>query len=929
MRVALVSTAFRSREPLDLHAHARSLAAALARAGADVEVFTGAAGAGLAPYSQRRIEVLDHVEGRPFGVTTIELGADADPERIAAGFGAFLERERPTVCHMESLDRFGTDLVREARARGIGTIYCARDTWPAHDRTTLTLPDLSPFELGDAEAEARAILAHGLMGDDLPDEGPPESSAARDRLQALLHGDIVEREQVTALREAREAIEVRRAEKRAALSAVDRRFASSRLLARQLSATVGRAFTYRAPGVDTFLLPERGTLPKKRAPLRFGFVGTTRPTEGLQVLVDAFAQIRARADAPKLDLVVALERTDGARDDALQERAVRMGATVSFSPGAVDVRALLDAVDVLVFPGLWGAFAPAGLRIALTSGRVAIASNMPGVAEVAPQEAIRLVPPGDAGELEAAIVDLARRGPKLEAAHAAALGHRDEASSAQRADRAGTGSAEDSDADAAGVSRVEGPPRSEAGFKSIDDEAREWLDTYGLVAGSARARARTTRLPHVADVAAQLDELRELSVGELFARAQEGIGRLRRAFGVSEPDADLLARVIMRGGLSRDRVEQAAVAEAELESSLGELRAARAAMRAEESARVRRVADLQSILGQYEEEALARGAEAARVAEDLEASRGERDELSADLRTVRSERDELTDDLAAERERLETMSREKDELRRRFEDVAGEAESARTSLAETEAERDRLARSIEEREETVRGLRTRVAGRADGDESVAGALDAVEAHCVALERDVETLRRHDAWLGAQTDELAALFERIGTRTVAGGAGDGAASGAPTREQILGRTLRALERLTTELEWRRDEMAAARQASESLRARLAGGALTARVQSWVTGPPLVASEPPEAALDPPRGDSEGDEERAETESDAEASGDVEEPRAPLPARGRAEEEDRSESEDDSEDDDAVAAAPSSPARENQDGGDADDHEETDR
>lgn len=910
MRVALVSTAFRSREPLDLHAHARSLAAALARAGADVEVFTAATGAGLAPYSQRRVEVLDHVDGRPFGVTMMEFGADRDAERIAAGFGAFLERERPTVCHLESLDLFGTDLVREARARGIGTIYCARDTWPAHDRTTLTLPDLTPFELGDAEAEARAMLAHGLMGDALPADGPPEASSARDRLQSLLHGDLTDREEVTAQREAREAIEVRRAEKRAALSAVDRRFASSRLLARQLSATVGRAFTFRAPGVDTFLLPAAGAIPKKRAPLRFGFVGTTRPTEGLQVLVDAFAKLRARADAPKLDLVLALERTEGTRDDALQDRAMRMGATVSFTPAAVDVRALLDAVDVLVFPSLWGEFAPAALRIALASGRPAIASNMPGVAEVAPQEALRLVAPGDAEELETALFELARRDPGLESAHAAALAHREDATTEPRPDPP------------EGVDRVEGPPRSEAGFKSIDDEVREWMDTYEHVAGSARARGRSTRLAHVADVAAQLDELRELSVGELFARAQDGIGRLRRAFGVNEADGDLLARVVMRGGLSRDRIEQAAAAEAELETSIGELRAAREAMRAEEAARARRVADLQAILGQYEKEALARGAEAARVAEDLEASRTERDELSADLASTRTERDALTDDLAAERERLETMAREKGDLQQRYDDVASEAASVRTSLEETEAERDRLARSIEEREDSVRALRRRIAGRGDDDEAVTGAMEAVEAHCVALERDVETLRRHDAWLGAQAEELVALFGRIGAEIP-----DDGAAGAPTREQILERTSRVLERLTTELEWRRDEMAAARQASESLRARLAGGPLTSRVQSWAAGPPLPSPAEgastdfgEETADSTDSSDSSGpDAKRDDDESEA----DVDEPRAPLPARADA------ESDRESEEGDAVATAPPSSAREPQDGDDADDREDTDR
>ncbi len=163
MRVALVTAAFRARSPIDLASHVRSLAPALARAGASVEVFAGTTGSGLVPYAQRRSELIEPVTGQAFGVTVLELEAEPDQERVAEAFASFLERERPAVCHFEHLDPMGVGLVREAKLRRISTLYAAHDTWPAHDRVSLTMPDLSPFELGDTEAEARSLAVEILM----------------------------------------------------------------------------------------------------------------------------------------------------------------------------------------------------------------------------------------------------------------------------------------------------------------------------------------------------------------------------------------------------------------------------------------------------------------------------------------------------------------------------------------------------------------------------------------------------------------------------------------------------------------------------------------------------------------------------------------------------------------------------------------------
>ncbi|MEM9802769.1 MAG: glycosyltransferase [Planctomycetota bacterium] len=876
MRVALVSTSFRSREPFDLRAHVRSLAPALVRAGAAVEVFSASRGSGLPPYSQRRVEVLDHVSGAPFGLTTIELGDAPEADRVASGFAAFLDREQPVVCHFESLRNFGTAVIHEARKRGVATLYCARDPWPAHDRTTLVLPDLSPFELGDGEAEARALAAERLL-DGLPDHGGlPDDLAVRDRLRALLHEDLTDPEALSALREARESVEVRRAEKRVALSAVDRRFASSRGLSRQLSATVGRAFTYRAPGVDPTLLPEATPLelPKssrswkrgggKESP-RFTFLGSTRPIEGARVLLDAFAKVRARADAPAMTLDLFLERADPARDEAVRDRASTLGARAHFTRGPIDVAAALAETDVLVLPSLWGESCPAAPRLAHAAGLPVIATRLPGLGELLPAAATVLVEPSDAEALAKALADTAGDAERLHAL-------RDAAQTLRIDSTPPTASADGEPAEEAQ------PPstRSDGPAKTIDAEAVEWMDSYAMLLDTRRREASGgPRLAHLDGVAEELAELRALSISELFARAQGGLGKLRKAFGLTESDGVLLEKVVARGGLSRDRVEQATVTESELARSLELLRTARQAMQDEEETRIRRVDDLHEVLGQYEQEALARGAEAARMAQELGASLVERDAAQERETKVTSERDELDADLTREKARAAEAERTIKSAQARFEEVAGEAEAARAALEEVEAERARLATSIEERDEAVGALRRRIEGSdRPHDDGFAADIESIEAHCVLLDRDVETLRRHDEWLGQQAERLAALFEDVlapESKTELG---------APSRDQVLERSARALDRLGAELGWRRGEMEAARTASESLRARLMGGTLTARVSSWSAGPPLALSDSDVSD----REDSTG----ASTGEVTEPAADVEEPAAPLPRRENDEE-----------------------------------------
>lgn len=652
MRVALVTARFRTRAPFDLGSQARSLAPALARAGASVEVFCGSGPeAGLAPFAQRRIQVVDHASAdATFGVTTVSLpamGPDVTPldlePRMAEGFGAFLDRERPEVVHFERLDVFGTALVEEARSRGIRTVYCAADTWPAHDRASLLLPDMTPFELGDAEAEARALLVEEEFGAGPLDLASMDSAAA-ERVQHLLGEPLTDSEDVARLREASESVEQRRAAKRAALSAVDRRFATTRLLAKNLSASVGRAFTFRAAGVDTALFRAPDAPRESAAEPRLVAMGDTSREGGIDLLLDA---LTAAADDPlPLRPLLVLECSDPERDAEVARRAQELEVETRWTRGPADVRGAVESADVIVVTQRWGEVMPTACQVALAAGVPVIAARTPGVVEGLPETAGQLVEAADASELVDALRGLTGEESSL-------------------------------------GSLSGGAHAASQSVKSVDDEAREWLDTYDQLA--TEVQGTPTKHGATGDVAGRLEELRALSHAELFGLAQAGIGRLRRAFGLDDSEAALLERVVARGGEARDRAMATSRALEELGVSLSELRSLRGDMRLEEASRGREVADSLGALTLAEERFTGEG------------------EASID---------------AFDRVRL--------------------------AIEAADEERSRLARSLDERDGLLRSIHQRIGAP---DLARGAGFASVKAFVTAAERDVAELRRHDAWMG--------------------------------------------------------------------------------------------------------------------------------------------------------------------------------------
>jgi glycosyltransferase involved in cell wall biosynthesis len=444
VRLLLVAHAFPPRSTAGVEVYTLRLAQALAARGHEVRVLTAVHDLAAVPYTVRErvhegIAVTEIVSVHHRG--TLEA-TYADAAIDAAG--AVLLREfRPQCVHVQHLLSLSSGLLGAARTSGARIVFTLHDYWLSCPRDGLRMrEDLSICTTMDhavcATCMARSPylvprLQRGLAG--------AARGAGLGRHLHRLH-DLAPRMTEAALRWLRRASPA----PSALAAGMDRRAATLRRAAENVDLFLAptlfmrdRAIDFGVPAEKVRLFPYgvlrqpprgRGAGPRRR----FGFVGTLAPHKGAHVLVSAF---RGVADPGlTLDLhgsltvqpsYVASLRSAAAGDERICFRG-------SFAEG--EQHRVLGSLDALVVPSVWWENSPIVVIEALAAGLPVIASRTGGVAELIPEGAGLLVPPGDPAALREAI---------------AAVGSGRQLADAQ-------------------------PPLS---LKTVDDEARELEALYG------------------------------------------------------------------------------------------------------------------------------------------------------------------------------------------------------------------------------------------------------------------------------------------------------------------------------------------------------------------------------------------------------------------------------------------------------------------
>jgi glycosyltransferase involved in cell wall biosynthesis len=138
-------------------------------------------------------------------------------------------------------------------------------------------------------------------------------------------------------------------------------------------------------------------------------IGRLIPIKGHRVLLEAFAA--ARAEVPELTLDLA---GTGPLEQKLRAAA---GEGVRFLGHVAPVQPLIEQAAIVVVPSLGEGFGMVALE-AMERGRAVIAASVGGLPEILGDAGV-LVPSGEVEPLRAAIVELARDRPRIEALGAA------------------------------------------------------------------------------------------------------------------------------------------------------------------------------------------------------------------------------------------------------------------------------------------------------------------------------------------------------------------------------------------------------------------------------------------------------------------------------------------------------------------------------
>jgi glycosyltransferase involved in cell wall biosynthesis len=126
--------------------------------------------------------------------------------------------------------------------------------------------------------------------------------------------------------------------------------------------------------------------------------GRLTSQKGFTVLLDAAARWQRRDPVPLVAIA-----GEGPLASTLRARARAAGLDTAFLGQRGDVLALLAAADVVVVPSEWEG-QPLIVQEALRAGRPIVASRVGGIPDLAGDDGALLIPPGDPGELAAAVL---------------------------------------------------------------------------------------------------------------------------------------------------------------------------------------------------------------------------------------------------------------------------------------------------------------------------------------------------------------------------------------------------------------------------------------------------------------------------------------------------------------------------------------------
>lgn len=131
-------------------------------------------------------------------------------------------------------------------------------------------------------------------------------------------------------------------------------------------------------GVDPVSFPFRAPEPRRGRPWRLLFVGQLIPAKGVDLLLEALADLRLRHDA-----VLDLTYHASDQEDLLRARSRQLGLedVVRFvgSTSQAELSARYLAADIVVLPSRSGEALPSALTEAMLSGRCPVATDVGGV----------------------------------------------------------------------------------------------------------------------------------------------------------------------------------------------------------------------------------------------------------------------------------------------------------------------------------------------------------------------------------------------------------------------------------------------------------------------------------------------------------------------------------------------------------------------